>query len=41
MTKYSEKFESEFLSLPYREDDLAEAVRLASLLAKQSRIIRI
>jgi hypothetical protein len=27
--------------LPYREDDLAEAVRLASLLAKQSRIIRI
>jgi hypothetical protein len=27
--------------LPYREDNLAEAVRLASLLAKQSGIIRI
>lgn len=26
--------------IPYREDDLAEAERLASLLAKQSRIIR-
>ena len=27
--------------LPYREDNLAEAERLAGLLAKQSRIIRI
>lgn len=27
--------------LPYREDDLAEAERLAGLLAKQSRIIRV
>ncbi len=27
--------------LPYRDDDLAEALRLASLLARQSKIIRI
>jgi hypothetical protein len=27
--------------LPYREDDLAEAERLAGLLAKQARIIRV
>ncbi len=29
------------IGLPYREDNLAEAERLAGLLAKQSRIIRI